>query len=407
MKRLLLAALACTALFASGRAHADGATSRDSVYLVGEFVDPVCIYQHGMQGVDQKQCATVRGRVNQGIYFLDLRGRHLYSVIGMAHTDDPYGRFFDLLGDTVAVTGRVWARFGGQAIAITNIYPWRAQPAPRFAWWPWTWHVSTLVGCGVLALLYLLAMTRWRARLGGPPGFERGRATLFLSGIALVVVSLNGPIHDLSDQYFFSTHMIQHLLLAQPFPLLFLLGIPPWLAAALLRPPRVKRVWEAISDYRVGFALFTLVFTMWHLAPLYDLMMRDHNFHILMHLMTMASAVIMWWPFVGTAPDAKKLSPPAQMLYALVLSTPMMVVAAFLTFATRPLYAWYALGPQLWGQSPVEDQRFGALVMWIPGTMIYWAVISVIFLRWSHRENRAQKDDFVITPLEGRAPSSR
>ena len=404
MKRFALAALAAAALLAPAAARAD-ATSRDSVYLVGEFVDPVCLYQHGMQGVDQRACALMRGRVNQGIHFLDLRGRRVYTVIGMQHTDDPYAVFFRLLGDTIAVSGKVWTRFGSRAIAITNVWPWRGQPTPRYAAWPWSWHLSTLIGCGLLALAYLLALTLGRRRLGAPhERFERARAVTFLGSLAVVLGSLNGPLHDLSDNWFFWTHMVQHLLLAQLFPLLLLLGIPPWLADRLLAPRRVRRAWEALTDYRVGFTLYTGVFTAWHLPILYDLMMRAHGFHIVMHLMVMATATLMWWPFVGTATRARILEPPAQMLYALVLSTPMMMIAACITFARTPLYQWYALAPRLWpGFDAGADQRLGALIMWIPGTMVYWAILSVIFLRWSHRrENTASDHDLAIPPVPRR-----
>ncbi len=400
LRPVLAVLLALVACLAPACARADGAANRDSVYLVGEFTDPVCFYQHGMSGVDQRQCALVRGRVNQGIAFYDIRGGHVYNVIGMTHTDDPYNTFFDHLGDTLAITGKVWGRGGGRAIAITGMYPWRAQPRGAYALRDWTWHASTLVGCALLAALYLLALTRWRRRLGGPARFPAARATTFLAGLLVLLAALNGPLHDLSDGWFFWAHMVQHLVLAQIVPLLLLLGIPAWLADRLLARPRVRGAWEALTDYRVGFALYTTVFVGWHVAPLYDLMMRDHNVHILMHLMTLASATIMWWPFLGTAANARRLEPPAQMLYVLALSTPMMAVAAFLVFAKEPLYTWYALAPRLWNMSALEDQRLGGLIMWIPGTMVYWSILSVIFLRWSHaRENTAPLDDMVIPAM--------
>src|SRR2546426_2684278 len=85
----------------AGRARADwGDAGADSVYLVGEFVDPVCIFQHGMQGTLQRQCALVRGRVDQGMWFLDIRHRRLYAVIGQTHWQDPRRGFLESLGDT-------------------------------------------------------------------------------------------------------------------------------------------------------------------------------------------------------------------------------------------------------------------------------------------------------------------
>jgi len=55
------------ALVAAPAAAGPGDAPGDSVYLVGEFVDPVCWYQHGMHGAIQRQCAMVDGRVEQGM----------------------------------------------------------------------------------------------------------------------------------------------------------------------------------------------------------------------------------------------------------------------------------------------------------------------------------------------------
>jgi putative membrane protein len=289
----------------------------------------------------------------------------------------------------VAVTGTVWRRFGSQAIAITHVYPYREQPKPRYRAWPWEWHVSTLVGCLLLAALYLLAVGPLRARLGAPPGFETGRAVAFLSGLVLVLLSLNGPIHDLSDLYLFSTHMVQHLLLAQAFPPLFIVGIPLWLWAWLLRPRSLAAVWRFLAGVPMGVVLYTLVFSIWHVPVLYNLMMRDHDFHVVMHLMVMATAVLMWWPILGPEPVAKRLSEPAQMLYLFLIGIPMSGVAALITFSDQALYEWYALAPRLWGLSPLEDQRLGGVIMWVPGALVYWAIMTVVWFRWALREERS------------------
>ena len=83
-----------------------------------------------------------------------------------------------------------------------------------------------------------------------------------------------------------------------------------------------------------------------------------------------------------------KLSPPFQMLYLFVLGIPMMAVAAMITFAPEPLYRWYALAPRVWGLSAVEDQRLGGLLMWVPGGLYFWGVMSVVYFRWAAHERR-------------------
>jgi len=396
--RTLPAALGLLVLLAAP-VHADaGDANPDSVYLVGEFVDPVCFFQHGMQGALQRECALVPGRTEQGIWFLDIRRRKLYCVIGQNHWQDPVRGFREALGDTFAVRARVWKRAGGEAIAIRALYPYRAQPAARAALWPWRWEWSVLAGCALLGSLYLLAIGPWRLRLGARvPGFERGRAALFLSGLGVVALALDGPIHDLSDLYLFSTHMVQHLLLAQLFPPLFILGVPLWLWKRLLRPRAAGAAWNLLAGVPAGFVLYTLVFSIWHVPVLYNLMMREHGFHIVMHLMVMATALLMWWPVLGDEAVARPLSPGARMLYLFLLGTPMMAVAALITFANRPLYEWYAFAPRLWGLTAVEDQRLGGLIMWVPGGLFYWIAMSVVYFRWAAEEARtADRDPLVI-----------
>jgi putative membrane protein len=394
---LVLAALLCAVLVPA--ALADAPASRDSVQLVGEFVDPVCFFQHGMLGPAARRCALVSGRVEQGMGFYDIRGRRFYTVVGQNHWQDPRLGFLDALGETLAVRAHVWRAGRGAALTITAVYPVDRQPMARVVLWPWHWHASVLAGCGLLALLYLLALGPWRARLGGAGRpFETGRSALFLASLAVVVVSLDGPIHDLSDQYLFWTHMVQHLLLAQVFPLLFLLGLPLWLRLALLRPHALDRGWSLLAAIPTGFILYSVVFSIWHVPALYDLMMRDHDFHVVMHLMVMATAMLMWWPVLGGEAVRRPVSAAGQMLYLFLLGIPMMAVAAPIVFAGTPLYAWYALAPRVGALSPLDDQRLGGLIMWVPGGLFYWGVMSAVFFRWVAREQEAEPPLLVPRP---------
>src|SRR6185503_3384780 len=167
--------------------------------------------------------------------------------IGQTHWEDPRQGFLAALGDTFAVTGKVWRRAGSHAIAIRDMYPSRHQPEPSYRFWPWHWEWSVLLGCGLLALLYAGAITVWAKRWGPGERVEPWRVASFAASLAVVVGSLNGPLHDLSDLYLFSTHMVQHLMLAQIFPLLFLIGIPPGLSRRLLRSRPVARAWALVA----------------------------------------------------------------------------------------------------------------------------------------------------------------
>ena len=348
-----------------------------------------------MQGVAQKSCALVGGRVEQGMYFYDIRARRLYTVIGNSHWGDPRTQFLRALGDTVAIQAKVWRSGGSAALAVSGMWPWREQPAARAALNAWTPEWTVPLGCSILAALYLLAIGPWRRRLGGT-AVHPARVFAFLFALAVAVLSLGGPIHDLAEHYLFSVHMVQHLLLAELFAPLLILGIPSWLWDALLRPRAAGAVWRVAAGVPIGFGFYTVVFMIWHLPPLYNLMMRAHGFHIVMHLMVMVSSVLMWYPVVASATVVRPLEPAAKMLYLFVLGTPMMIVAAIITFANQPLYEWYALAPRLWGLSAVDDQRLGGVIMWVPGAVVFWVLLTVIWFHWSAKETREDREQAAI-----------
>jgi putative membrane protein len=262
------------------------------------------------------------------------------------------------------------------------------RPLPPFAPSRWEYHDSTLVGLAVLTLLYLYAVGPYRRRAGVAGRAGAWRVASFFSGLAVTFFALNGPIHDLSDSYLFSVHMVQHLMLTQLAPPLLLLGLPAFVLEPLARPRWVKAVGRVLSRPPVAFALYSVTFSAWHLQPAYDLMMRDHDVHIFTHVLFMVTAVIMWWPVLSPLREFPRLSPPGAMAYLFLLGVPMMLVASLITLSDDVLYPWYASAPRVWGLSPLADQKLGGLIMWIPGGMFYWLVMSVVFFRWAAREQR-------------------
>jgi putative membrane protein len=153
----------------------------------------------------------------------------------------------------------------------------------------------------------------------------------------------------------------------------------------------VNRIARAITVPRVAFTIFNLVLASWHLPPLYNAAMYYHEVHILQHLMFLVAAVLMWWPMLSPLPELPRLSYPGQMLYAFVMTLPMTIISIFIVYADHVLYPAYASSPRLWGLSPLEDQRLGGLIMWIPGGLFFYLLASVIFFRWvsSARDDQA------------------
>ena len=64
------------------------------------------------------------------------------------------------------------------------------------------------------------------------------------------------------------------------------------------------------------------------------------------------------------------------------MTIPMSVVSVSIVYSDAILYPEYASAPRVWRLSPMDDQMLGGLIMWIPGGLYFFGVISVIFLRW-------------------------
>ena len=255
------------------------------------------------------------------------------------------------------------------------------HPFTQLGWLAWSIHPSTVVGLVALAALYF-----WRERRA-PPGehLSVGRRISFFSALLLIFVSLNGPLHDLSDDYLFSAHMVQHLLLTLAMPPLLIAGIPGWMLRPLLRNRIIAAIARRVTRPIFCFVAFNLVIAGWHIPDLYNSAMANHNIHIVEHLMMMSAAVLMWWPITSQLPELPRLSYPGQMLYCFLMIIPMSIVAVYISMAEQVLYPAYSSAPRITSLSPLDDQLLGGLIMWVPGGMIFMIIMTVIFFKWAAR----------------------
>ncbi len=261
----------------------------------------------------------------------------------------------------------------------------RPRPATPFVA-EWSLHPSVVLGTAILGALYFWGIGSARRRWSLGPPARPWQVLCFCLGLGVLLLSLNGPIHDLSDYYLFLIHMAQHLLLTLVLPPLLIAGTPGWLLSPLARRRGLGPVLRLLTRPLLAGGLFTAVLLAWHTVPLYDLMMRDHEVHILTHLMFIVAAVLMWWPVMSTVPELPALPLPVRMLYLFLVSIPMQLVAAIIAMADTPLYQWYVTAPRTWGLSPLDDQKFGGLLMWVPGNLWLFGAIAIIFFRWAREE---------------------
>jgi putative membrane protein len=241
-----------------------------------------------------------------------------------------------------------------------------------------TVHPSTVIGIIALAALYERG-----ARIENPGSARR---VLYHAGLVTMFFALNGWLHDLSDSYLFAAHMVQHLLLAFVVAPLMIMGTPGGMLRPVLALPGVGAVARWVTTPIRCFAIFNVVVAGWHLPPLYNYALAHHPVHILQHLMFLAASVLMWWPILSPLPELPRLNYPGQMLYLFLMSIPMAIIAVYISYAGELLYPMYASAPRIWGITPMNDQLIGGLVMWIPGGLFFYTIISIVFFRWQQRD---------------------
>ena len=258
----------------------------------------------------------------------------------------------------------------------------RARPTGPYEW-AWSLHPSVLIGTGLLGALYFWAIGPLRRRRQLGPPATAGQVASFCAALLVLLFALNGPMHDLSDYYLFSAHMVQHLLLTLLFPPLLIAGTPGWLFSPPLRIGAVRAVARLLTRPVVAAVLYSVTIAVWHLTPFYELMMRNHDVHIATHLMFIVTATILWFPVMSPAPELPRLGYGMGMLYLFLVGIPMQIVAAMITLADEVLYPWYSAAPGTWGLTPLADQQLGGLLMWVPGNLWMFLAIGVLFFKWA------------------------
>jgi putative membrane protein len=257
------------------------------------------------------------------------------------------------------------------------------------------WHSHPTVWLSIIAMAgaYIWAVSRLGPRYA-PAGeqYATGRQkAFFFAGVAFVYVGAEWPIHDISENFLFSVHMIQHTLFSLVAAPLLLLGMPRWLLRLMI-PRRFLPAFRLLTKPLIAFVIFNGVIVITHWPVLVNLSVRSEPGHFVLHTILFSASLLMWWPVVDPLPELSRLTEPGKMLYLFGQSILPTVPASFLTFSSTPIYSAYVEFPRLWGVSAVDDQMVAGLLMKIGGGLLLWTVIAIVFFRWYARENRQEEE---------------
>ncbi len=268
---------------------------------------------------------------------------------------------------------------------------------------PWDWRPHPEVW---LLLAGIIGLGYYATRVIGPKAVRSGDPVVtlkqkryFIAGVVLLAVAADWPMHDIAEEYLYSVHMLQHLMITFFIPILFLQATPEWLARLVLGGGDQERTWLGkLAKPLVAGIIFNFLAALTHWNGIVQLSADSGPFHYGIHLVMFSSALLMWLPVVGPLPELR-LSPPAQMIYLFLMSIIPTVPAGWLTFADNPVYPAYDTVERLWDISVVADQQAAGAVMKIIGGFFLWGLIAVRFFSWATKERAADMEKRIVRPL--------
>jgi len=254
---------------------------------------------------------------------------------------------------------------------------WRWQPHPE---------VWLIIIAAIGLAWYAVRVIGPKVATAGEPVLARRNVVAYTLAITTLWIASDWPMHDISEEYLYSVHMIQHLLITFIIPPLLLIATPEWLGRLMVSGDGRAGVWiRRLSRPVVAGALFNGIVAVTHLAWVVNTSVANGIFHYVVHLAVFAAAMLMWIPVASPLPELRA-SLPGQMIFLFLMSVLPTIPAAFLTFAEEPLYEAYNHDVRLWDIGVAADQQAAGLVMKLAGGLFLWTIITMLFVRWSRQE---------------------
>jgi len=217
----------------------------------------------------------------------------------------------------------------------------------------------------------------------GEPIVTVAQKRFFIAGIVLFWVAGDWPLHDIAENFLYSAHMVQHLLVTFMIPPLLLLALPEWLARLIfLEGGLVSRLMRLITRPVVAGLAFNALQLFGYWTWTVNTSSSNGSFHYTMHVSYFFLGMLMWFPILGPLKELQ-MSEMGKMIYLFLMSIIPTVPAGWLAFAGDAVYRSYDIPYRMWGMSVQQDQQIAGAIMKVAGGMYLWLLITIRFFRLS------------------------
>ena len=266
------------------------------------------------------------------------------------------------------------------------------------------WDPLALAPIAVLAALYVMRFRTARREAGGRGAGALQALAFAAAGLALAA-ALVSPLDGLGEDYLFSAHMLQHVLLGDIAPALLLLS----LSRVIMRPVTrrlmsVERALGRLASPWTGIALWIGLMYLWHVPAMYEAALRNPAVHVVEHASFFTAGLAVWWPLIQPVPMRRRLTGLSTVAYIGTAKFGLAALGLYLTWSNNLLYDYYAEVPRIWGLSPVGDQNAGGAIMMVEQSLTFVIALVVLFAAML---TQSETDELRRERLEDAPPAPR
>jgi putative membrane protein len=264
----------------------------------------------------------------------------------------------------------------------------------------WTFSAPILIPIAAYAWFYIRRFREVR-RTSGPRGAGARHLAAFIGAIVVILIALVSPLDRLGEDYLFSAHMVQHLLLGDIAPLLVLLSLSRVIMRPLTRRLQsVERALGPLAHPATALLLWLALIYFWHIPALYDAALGNSALHALQHVSFFTAGMLVWWPLIQPVPMRNRLSGMWTFGYIGAAKLGLASLGLFLTWTSTVVYTYYQHVPRVWGLNALTDQNVGGAIMMVEQSVLLVSVLAVVFGRMLAQ---SEQDELRRERLEERA----
>jgi len=169
-------------------------------------------------------------------------------------------------------------------------------------------------------------------------------------------------------------------------------GLPDFLKPLVKARP-VRAVVDVLQHPVIAPMLFVGLLYFWLIPAIHTYVMLDARLYQVMNWTMAINGVMFWSLILDSRPKPPaRLSSLARAALILVIELPQMVLGAILSLSMTDYYPVYTICGRVMDMTALNDQHYGGLIIWLPGTLTSFAAMIVVLVTMRLNEEKAERE---------------